>query len=60
MLEQLAWCQEARVKRAIFTHYGSQMVRHQQAELDLTLRAMGREKDLDAQFAYDGLEILVR
>jgi phosphoribosyl 1,2-cyclic phosphodiesterase len=60
VLEQLAWCHEAGVKRAIFTHCGSQIVRHEQAGLDLKLRAMGREKNLDAQFAYDGLQILVR
>jgi phosphoribosyl 1,2-cyclic phosphodiesterase len=57
---QLAWCYEAGIKRAIFTHCGSQIVRHEQDKLDLRLRAMGRERHVDAQFAYDGLQILMR
>jgi len=56
---QLAWCHEAGVKRAIFTHCGSQIVKHEQEKLDVKLRAMGREQGVDAQFAYDGLEVLL-
>jgi phosphoribosyl 1,2-cyclic phosphodiesterase len=57
---QLHWCHEAGVKRAIFTHCGSQIVGHEQAEPDLKLRAMAREEHVDAQFAYDGMEVLLR
>src|SRR5262249_830701 len=42
---QLGWCHEAGVKRAIFTHCGSQIVGHERERLDLKLRAMGRETE---------------
>jgi len=57
---QLGWCHEAGVKRAIFTHCGSQIVGHEHDKLELKLRAMGREQNIDARFAHDGLEIVLR
>jgi ribonuclease BN (tRNA processing enzyme) len=57
---QLGWCQEASVKRAIFTHCGSQIVKHDERAMNLKLRAMARERGVDARLAYDGLQIVVR
>lgn len=57
---QLGWCHQAGVRRAIFTHCGSQIVGHEQSKLDLELQTMGRNHGLNAQFAYDGLELVIR
>ncbi|MFZ1119583.1 MAG: MBL fold metallo-hydrolase [Candidatus Binataceae bacterium] len=57
---QLGWCQEASVKQAIFTHCGSQIVKHDERAMNLKLRAMARERGVNARLAYDGLEIVVR
>ncbi len=57
---QLGWCQEASVKQAIFTHCGSQIVKNDERAMNLKLRAMARERGVNARLAYDGLEIVVR
>jgi phosphoribosyl 1,2-cyclic phosphodiesterase len=57
---QLDWCTTAGVPRAIFTHCGTQIVRGQEWEMARTLRAMGRERGIEASLAYDGLSIVLR
>ncbi len=57
---QLRWCQEAGIEQAIFTHCGSEIVEHDERILTLKLRTMGRERSVDARFAYDGLEVVLR
>ena len=57
---QLGWCQEAGVKRAVFTHCGSQIVKHNERAMDLKLRTMARARNVNARLAYDGLEMVVR
>jgi phosphoribosyl 1,2-cyclic phosphodiesterase len=57
---QLDWCQEAGVRRAIFTHCGSPIVRASAAETDLLIRQLGLEHDMGARIAYDGLELRLR
>jgi len=57
---QLGWCQEAGVKRAVFTHCGSQIVKHDERVMSLKLQAMARERGVDARLAHDGLEMVLR
>jgi ribonuclease BN (tRNA processing enzyme) len=57
---QLGWCREAHVEQAIFTHCGSQIVKHDERGMELKLETMGRERDVHARLACDGLAIVVR
>lgn len=57
---QLGWCAEAGVTRAVFTHCGSGIVTGDERVLGAELRAMGRERGVDARIAHDGLEIVLR
>jgi phosphoribosyl 1,2-cyclic phosphodiesterase len=57
---QLGWCQEAGIKRAIFTHCGSEIVEHDERVTVRKLREMGSERGVDARLAHDGLEIVLR
>ncbi len=54
---QLGWCRKAGVRRAVFTHCGSEIVDGDERRLGAKLRAMGRERGVEARFAYDGLEM---
>lgn len=54
---QLHWCEEARVRRAIFTHCGSLIVRARAAQTDMLIRQLGLEHGMDARIAYDGLQL---
>lgn len=54
IVAQLAWCQEAGVRRAIFTHCGSPIVRGNARQLDETIRELGRRHGVDASVAVDG------
>ena len=57
---QVGWCQEASVKRAVFTHCGSQIVKHDERAMNSKLQAMARERGVNARLACDGLEMVVR
>jgi len=54
MTMQLDWCAKANVRRAIFTHCGSPIVRGDPRELSATVRRLGREHGIDARLACDG------
>jgi len=51
---QLEWCARADVRRAVFTHCGSPIVRGDARALSRTLWRLGREHGIDACFARDG------
>ena len=51
---QLHWCCEARVRQAVFTHCGSQIVRSDARRLNFLLRRLGRKRHVDARIACDG------
>jgi phosphoribosyl 1,2-cyclic phosphodiesterase len=56
---QLDWCAESGVRRAIFTHCGSEIVRgdgRAAAKVD----ALGGERGVEAEIAFDGMELTVR
>ena len=55
---QLDWCAKAHVRRAIFTHCGSPIVRGDPRVLDATVRKLGRECGVDARLARDGDRLL--
>lgn len=54
---QLVWCEKAAVRRAIFTHCGSAIVRGDPRQVEGTVRQLGRERGVDARIAYDGLAL---
>ena len=51
---QLDWCANANVRRAIFTHCGSPIVRGDPRASSATVRRLGRERGIDARLARDG------
>jgi phosphoribosyl 1,2-cyclic phosphodiesterase len=57
---QLAWCEEAGVPRAIFTHCGSEIVTGDPAGVEARLQALAREHGVHVKLAYDGLVVLLR
>jgi hypothetical protein len=56
---QLAWCQEAGVPRAVFTHCDTGIVTADRRQISARVRAMGREYGVAARLAYDGLEMVL-
>ncbi len=55
--EQLSWCADAKVSRAIFTHCGTPIITANEAEIDARLRAMGSALAVQATFARDGQKV---
>jgi phosphoribosyl 1,2-cyclic phosphodiesterase len=56
---QLTWCRKEGVSRAIITHCGSEIVRGDERKLGAKLRTMAKERGIRAQFAHDGMEVVV-
>lgn len=54
---QIGWCQRAGVKRALFTHCGSQIVEGEAASIEAMVWALGTEQGVDAAIAHDGMEV---
>jgi phosphoribosyl 1,2-cyclic phosphodiesterase len=54
IVAQLDWCAANGVRRAIFTHCGSRIVRGDVKALAVALRQLGRERGVAARFADDG------
>jgi len=54
---QLGWCEKAGVRRAIFTHCGSPIVRGDSRQVEKIVRRLGLERGIDARTAYDGLTL---
>ncbi len=57
---QLAWCREQKVPRAMFTHCGSEIVRSDPDRIKDKLSDLGREHGVEAGFAFDGMELVLR
>ena len=51
---QLDWCAKANVRRAIFTHCGSPIVRGNPRASSATVQRLGRERGIDARLAREG------
>jgi len=54
MTAQLGWCKKAGIRRAIFTHCGSPIVRGETRTQNAKIRQLGRESGIDARVACDG------
>jgi len=48
------------VPRAVITHCGSEIVRGDERKLGAKLRAMAKERGVQAEFAHDGLQVVLR
>lgn len=57
--EQLGWCEEAGVRRAIFTHCGSAILRGDARRLDALVRQLGQQRGIEASLACDGDRLLL-
>jgi phosphoribosyl 1,2-cyclic phosphodiesterase len=55
---QIDWCADAGLIRAIFTHCGTRMVAQAHAT-EREVAALGRARGIDADVAYDGLEMVL-
>jgi phosphoribosyl 1,2-cyclic phosphodiesterase len=56
---QLEWCDRARVRKAIFTHCGSEIVRGDRRVMARMARDLGLERNVEALVAVDGLELVL-
>ncbi len=56
---QLVWCQTEGVTRAVFTHCGSQIVGADGRSIAARIRRLGREHEVAARIAYDGLFLIL-
>jgi phosphoribosyl 1,2-cyclic phosphodiesterase len=57
---QLEWCASAGLRRAIFTHCGSEIVKGEARTVAARVRALGREHGIEARIARDGLVLALR
>ncbi len=57
---QLTWCRKEGVPRAIISHCGREIVEGDERVLAAELRQMAEERGVQAEFAYDGMEVVVR
>ena len=57
---QLGWCQKEGVRRAIFTHCGSAIVAADPEEVAAQVNQLAQERGVQAQIAYDGMEVVLR
>jgi hypothetical protein len=60
VLTQLTWCQKEDVPRAIISHGGSEIVEGDERTLGADIRRMAEERGVEAEIAYDGMEIVRR
>lgn len=56
---QLDWCREEGVRRAIFSHCGSEIVTGTQRVVANKIRVLGKQADVDASIAHDGLLVIL-
>jgi len=54
---QIQWCKEEGVRRAIFSHCGSEIVTSDPEEAARKVRLLGSDFGVDARIAYDGLSV---
>ena len=58
---QLTWCKKLAVPRAIFTHLGSQIVEGDERTLEVEIRDLAEERNVDrVEIAHDGMEVVLR
>jgi ribonuclease BN (tRNA processing enzyme) len=57
---QLTWCMKEGVRRAVFTHCGSEIVQSDQRKLKSKIKEIGGERNVNSEIAHDGMEIILR
>ena len=57
---QLTWCRKEGVPEMVVTHCGSEIVEGDERTLGAHLRAMARERGVEAAIAHDGMERVLR
>lgn len=57
---QLTWCQKFGIHRAVISHCGEEIVAADHEEIAESVGAMAAEREVTAQVAYDGMEIVLR
>ena len=57
---QLTWCRKEGIPEAIISHCGKEIVEGDERTLGAELRAMAKERGVEASFAHDGLERVLR
>lgn len=57
---QLTWCRKEGVPRAIITHCGSGIVEGDEEEVAQRVAALAEERGVEAEIAYDGLQVVLR
>jgi len=58
---QLTWCQKLDVRRAIFTHLGSEIVEGDERSLGAKIRDLADEREVEeVEIAHDGTEVVLR
>ncbi len=60
MRTQLTWCRKEGVPRALFTHCGSPIVSGDEENIIRQLSEFAAERRVEAQLAYDGMELILR
>ncbi|MBI4460942.1 MAG: MBL fold metallo-hydrolase [Acidobacteria bacterium] len=57
---QLDWCREEGVRRAIFTHCGTEIVSGEERKVSEKVAALGKQAGVKVQIAFDGMELALR
>jgi phosphoribosyl 1,2-cyclic phosphodiesterase len=57
--DQLNWCHDEGVSQAVITHCGSQIVKADARKSAARIRVLGRERQVRARIAYDGMRLTV-
>jgi phosphoribosyl 1,2-cyclic phosphodiesterase len=57
---QLTWCRKEGVPRAIFTHFGSEIVEGDEARVGARIRELAQERGIEADIAFDGMQVVLR
>lgn len=57
---QLTWCQKEGVPKMIVTHCGAQIVDADEREVRAKLNELARERGVEVEIAYDGMEAVLR
>ena len=58
--EQLSWCKQAGIPRAIFTHCGTEIVTENHTIIEEKITALGNALDVNATIAFDGRKVQLR
>jgi phosphoribosyl 1,2-cyclic phosphodiesterase len=57
---QLTWCQKTGVPRAIISHCGAEIVEGDERTLRARIGALAKKRGVEAEIAYDGMEVVLR